>query len=69
MDAKELDLTCGECKDSGTYTLPGSCSNCGTDFVLVISRGHEAPFWGAWAYCPNCGCRRVSGYPRAKTEG
>jgi hypothetical protein len=57
----ELDRTCGHtsCKDAGTYILPGRCSNCGREYQVRLTKGHEAP--GSWmgAPCPNCGCSRV----------
>lgn len=57
-----LDLTCNHstCKDAGSYTLPGRCSNCGTEFVMVLTKGHESPGMFLGARCSNCGCQRVS---------
>lgn len=54
-----VDGTCGhpECKDQGTYTMPAKCWNCGKEYALRLTRGHETPTLGQT--CPNCGCNRV----------
>jgi DNA-directed RNA polymerase subunit RPC12/RpoP len=56
-----LDATCGHgsCKDAGTYSMDGYCSNCGREYRLMLTKGHDAP--GSWmgARCPNCGCAKV----------
>lgn len=56
-----LDLTT-KWRKKGTYTLPGSCHNCGWTGRLLLSRGSEAPaHYPACqaAECPRCGCRTV----------
>jgi hypothetical protein len=59
---ENLDISCKMacCAEKGTYTLPGSCSNCRKEYMLVMTRGHEKPDMFIGARCPNCGCDRVS---------
>jgi hypothetical protein len=61
MAEKDLDLTL-EWRKDGTYTVPGSCANCGWEGRLTLSRGSEAPshFPGyKAARCGRCGCKSV----------
>lgn len=62
--AELLDATCtvGSCKHSGTYEMPGSCSNCGADYTVRLSKGHERPSSWLGLRCPKCGCSRVGCY-------
>jgi DnaJ-class molecular chaperone len=52
----ELDATCPVCQERGVgvYRMAAVCSNCGTDAVLVCSRGHRT--WEIRPRCPVCGC-------------
>ena len=36
------------------YELPAHCYNCGTQYIAVISRGHE---FNSGDRCPHCGVR------------
>lgn len=58
-----LDATCTDaaCRDKGTYTVPGRCSNCFTEYEMTLTKGHDVR---GHATCPNCGCDRVGYYPR-----
>jgi hypothetical protein len=58
-----IDKTCGDrlCKHKGTYSVRGQCVNCGDEFRLIITKGHEKPGSIVGAECPTCGCRRVAG--------
>lgn len=62
---REIDRTCGHssCKHEGTYTMPGRCSNCGGEYTVKITKGHEAPSGYFGATCPNCGCGKVGCFP------
>lgn len=57
-----IDKTCGHqrCEGAGTYTMPGRCGNCGSDFTVRMTKGHEKPFGFFGATCPRCGCNKVS---------
>ncbi len=57
----EIDVTCnhGYCKGVGTYVMPGRCSNCGAEYRVKITKGHDKPSFSFGATCPNCGCQRV----------
>jgi DNA-directed RNA polymerase subunit RPC12/RpoP len=60
---KELDYSCniGSCKGAGHYYVRGVCGNCGSEFKMKLSQGHEKPSSFLSARCPTCGCNRVSG--------
>ena len=50
------------CNDPGCsqniYRMVGSCSNCGTEDILILySERHEAAYS---RQCPVCGCSRVT---------
>lgn len=58
-DTPVLDARCGhpDCKGKGHYFLAGRCFNCGIEYQMKLTRGHEAPTLGA--ECAHCGCYRV----------
>jgi hypothetical protein len=60
----QIDATCNhtECKGKGTYTMTGTCNNCGSRWGVTITKGHDAPMR---ADCPRCGCARVACYPES----
>ncbi len=53
-----VDRTCSmeSCKEKGTYTLKATCSNCGHEFYVKYTKGHEHD--GSRAPCPACECDR-----------
>jgi DNA-directed RNA polymerase subunit RPC12/RpoP len=57
-----IDNTCGHggCEGAGTYTLPGRCSNCGREYQVKNTKGHDKPYGFFGVTCPNCGCRKVT---------
>lgn len=61
-ESRELDLTSRWANTPGSYSLPGSCSNCGWIGTLKLSKGYEAPRGRRKACCPNCGCKAVSAH-------
>jgi DNA-directed RNA polymerase subunit RPC12/RpoP len=66
-----IDKQCGHssCKGAGTYTMPGRCSNCGREYLVRCTKGHEAPTGYFGATCPNCGCSKVGCHYAAQVSG
>lgn len=61
-EERELDLRLSWKDGHQTYTMPGSCSNCGWSGRLILSFGSEAPSHGLHykaARCGRCGCKTV----------
>jgi rRNA maturation protein Nop10 len=56
----EIDSTFSFDTHKETYTMPGSCSNCGRKYRVKITKGHSKPSWSFPLDCPHCGCRAVS---------
>lgn len=56
------------CARKGTYTVRGQCTNCGSEFALRLTKGHEKPGGFMGFECPTCGCRRVAGHELISTE-
>lgn len=66
---REIDATCPGCSETDTYTMPGTCSNCGQDYTVKLTKGHERPGGFFGALCPACGCSKVSCQPRSAFIG
>jgi len=49
------DDTCYMHKENGTYTVPWKCNNCGQEFLVKSTKGHEQA--GYHVQCPTCNVR------------
>ena len=50
-----MEYTCSECESMhrGTYDLPATCTNCGTQVIVRLSKSH--PAYSSHPTCPTCG--------------
>jgi DNA-directed RNA polymerase subunit RPC12/RpoP len=69
-DLALLDNTCphGGCEHAGVYYVRGSCSNCGDEFRLKLTKGHEKPSHWLGLRCPTCGNHKVGGHELIKAK-
>lgn len=59
-----IDALCARstCKNADTYTVRVTCSNCGFQGAVRVTRGHEFSKYSRG--CPTCGCSTLMRAPR-----
>lgn len=57
---EKLEQKCSTCSQQGpSYSMTGQCTNCETEYLLVIPYSHEKPTFSFGWKCTYCGCNRV----------